>query len=282
MKVAWHRRSLIRTLSVMALSMSLLIWMSAAVLPAGAQGASDWSQYLNGPAHSSYNAAATSITVAAVQAGDLQPVWRWVPPASTNGANTALMASPTVVDGVVYIGDEDGEFYAIDEASRSVLWSRFLGYDTPKPSGPCSGIYTLGVTSTAAVLPDPVSGNLTVYVNSADGNLYALDAQTGNIDWKSVVDVPSTTVNDYYAWGSPLVVNGTVYVGTASECDHPLIPASVQAFDQENGDLVGALERAAEGQVGREHLEQPSGVGGWVSGRYHREQQRVDLSAAAL
>jgi hypothetical protein len=185
------RAAPLRPLSAICLVMALLVYLSSSVQPAGAQGSSDWTQYLDGPAHSSYNAEATSITVPGIKAGDLEPVWRWVPPGSTNGASTALMASPTVVDGVVYIGVEDGEFYAIDEATHSVLWSRYLGYDAPKPAEDCEHIYTQGITSTAAVLLDPVKNELTVYVNSPDGNLYALDAATGAVSWQAVVDVPA-------------------------------------------------------------------------------------------
>ena len=217
--------------------------------PAGAQAAADWPGYLYGPGHSSYNAAATAITVPAIQAGDLQPVWQWLPPAATNGGSTNIWASPTVVDGVAYVGVEDGEFYAIDEATQTVLWSQFLGYDTVKPDGQCfSG--GLGITSTATVAPDPMTGNPTVYVFGPDGNLYALDAASGDIDWKSAVDMPSLLVEDYYSWSSPLVANGKVYIGIASECDKPLVPAGLVAFDQESGAKVATWSSLPPGLVG--------------------------------
>jgi outer membrane protein assembly factor BamB len=64
------------------------------------------------------------------------------------------------------------------------------------------------------------------------------------------VDNPSTTVNDYYAWGSPLVANGHVYVGIASECDNPLVPAGVREFNQDTGARQGFWHSLPNGQAG--------------------------------
>jgi outer membrane protein assembly factor BamB len=155
-----------------------------------------------------------------------------------------LYASPTVFNGVAYIGAEDGEFYAVNEATQRSLWSRFLGLDKKLT---CR---TLGITSTATVANDPNTGNPTVYIFGPDGNLYALDARTGAIEWKSVVDTPSTTVNDYYSWSSPTVFNGVVYVGVASLCDNPLVPAGVAAFDQGTGALLARWTDEPSTRVG--------------------------------
>src|SRR5579864_8335246 len=149
--------------------------------------AADWSSYLHDPGHSSYNSAATSIATGNL--GNLQPVWRWRVAAPPNGASSSLWASPVVSNGVVYIGVEDGYFYAINEANQQVLWSRFLGYS---PAQTCPAI---GITSTADVVTDPSTGKPTVYVNAPDGYAYALDAATGSVVWKSVVGIPSSTQN---------------------------------------------------------------------------------------
>jgi len=214
---------------------------------AGTSSAS--SQYLNGPSHSSYYPSATSITPQAIAAGNLQPLWRWSVPASPNSGHSSMLASPAIVNGVIYIGANDGYFYAVSESSRSVLWSQFIGIDTGKPNGSC-GTGTAGIISTAAVVTDPTTGKLTVYVNGPDGNLYALNAATGKIVWKSVVDTPSTLVNDYYAWGSPLVVNGKVYIGISSECDAPLVPGGLDAFNQSTGALLATWNSVPAGALG--------------------------------
>ena len=104
---------------------------------ASAASPTDWTAYLNGPSHNSYNPSATSITVPGTQAGNLQPVWRWAPPASPNAGQPTIMATPAVLNGVFYVGVEDGIFYAVSEATQQILWSDFLGLRTPAPGGGC-------------------------------------------------------------------------------------------------------------------------------------------------
>ena len=47
-----------------------------------------------------------------------------------------------------------------------------------------------------------------------DGYLYELDGDTGATVWRAVVQIPSPTTNDSYAWASPTLYNGRVYVGS--------------------------------------------------------------------
>ena len=67
-------------------------------------------------------------------------------------------SSPAVVNGVVYIGSDDGNVYALNAANGAELWN-----------------YTTGgyVDSSPAV----VTG--VVYIGSDDGNVYALNAANG-------------------------------------------------------------------------------------------------------
>lgn len=150
------------------------------------------------------------------------------------------------MNGVVYIGANTGIFYALNESTGKILWQRSLGYVTGTTCGP------LGIVATATVEPAPGGGALTVYVAGGDGYLYALDAATGAVDWKSVIAIPSTTVNDYYDWSSPTVVNGNIYVGVASNCDSPLVAAGLKEYSQ----ATGALENFYHTYPG--HTAQPS------------------------
>src|SRR5262249_872767 len=141
----------------------------------GTSAAQDWPQWLFDNGHSSHNALATAITPA--NASTLVANWSFIDPQPAPGQpNAGFYSSPTVVNGVVYIGSNTGNFYALDEATGAVLWQQLLGFVTPTTCG--SGH---GVTSTATLATDPVSGTLTVYVGGGDGYLYALDAATGNI-----------------------------------------------------------------------------------------------------
>jgi outer membrane protein assembly factor BamB len=192
----------------------------------------DWSAYMTGPLHTSYNPGATAINNGTI--ARLSPLWQWNPPASPNTGTLADFASPIVANGVIYVGLADGEFYAVSEATQQVLWSQFLGFYT---STTCGG--TEGIVSTATVADDPSTGQPTVYVNAPNGYLYAMNAATGDVVWRSVVGIPSTTQNDYYAWGSPAVANGKVYVGVSSRCSTPDVPGGAIGFDQISGDQIG-------------------------------------------
>jgi outer membrane protein assembly factor BamB len=217
--------------------------LGAALFGAGAASASSqpnpgsgWPTFLYNSGHTSYNAGATAIQPATL--ARLVQAWKWATPASPNSGPNHLFASPTVVGGVIYIGAEDGYFYAVSEANQSVLWSRFLGIDPGlKSAGSCVK-RTKGITGTAAVAKDPTTGKRMVYVNAPNGYLYALSASTGKVIWKGMVGIPSATKNDYYAWGSPLVTNGEVYVGISSDSDCPLIPGGLVAFNQSTGATV--------------------------------------------
>lgn len=224
---------------------SVAVALVAVASPGQAAVPADWPGYLFGATHSSYNAAATAITPANAPA--LTRYWQWRPAAPTMAGQpkASLFASPTVYQGRVYIGANTGVFYALDLATRRVLWSRFLGFVTHKTCG------ARGFTSTATVAPDASRGGQpTVYVAAADGYLYALRASDGVTVWRAVVALPSSTQNDYYNWGSPAVGNGRVYMGVTSQCDNPLVRGGVKGYDQASGALLGTYFAMAPGRRG--------------------------------
>jgi outer membrane protein assembly factor BamB len=73
------------------------------------------------------------------------------------------------------------------------------------------------------VYSTPTAVDGTVYVGSSDGDLYALDAGTGSVDWQR--DLGRTVES------SPAVVDGTVYVGSS----HSGRGGGVYALDAERG-----------------------------------------------
>jgi polyvinyl alcohol dehydrogenase (cytochrome) len=237
------RRRALPVAAAVGLLSSLLVAVASSG-PAYAQSSGDWPQFMLNNSHSSYNTAATSITPTNV--ADLQPVWRWTVPASPNSATTGLYPTPVSVDGVLYIGANDGEFYAVNEATQQVIWSQFLGVI---PGIECNSV-PMGFVASAAVATDPSTGDLTVYVNAPDGYLYALDAATGDVLWKEVVGIPSATQNNYFPWGSPVVANGKVYVGIASYCDVPQVPAGVLGFNAGTGASLGEWHSLPDNETG--------------------------------
>ena len=145
----------------------------AAPTPAAAGASLDWPQYLHGPQHASVSAA-TAFTPS--NAASASQVWHWQPPNLTGKPASRLDASPTVVAGRVYIGAGSGGFYALNETTGAVVWSRQL--DT-EPNVTCPA---RGITATAAVKLDPATGPRTVYVSGARYT-YSLNAATGTLVW---------------------------------------------------------------------------------------------------
>jgi outer membrane protein assembly factor BamB len=225
--------------------------LAAPAIPAAASAAArpdqtyiNWPSYLNGVQHTSYQPAATSITTAT--APDLTTAWKFTAPKSTTPGQPggSFYSSPSVYDGVVYIGADSGNFYALNETTGKVIWQSFLGY-VPKLS--CGA---RGISDTATVETDPSTGVLTVYVSGGNGYLYALNANTGATIWQSVIALPSSTKNDYYDWSSPTVVNGNIYIGVSSQCNDPNILGGLEEYNQTTGAQENFWQTRTTGQFG--------------------------------
>jgi len=227
--------------------------LGCTVLAAGRAGATtnavNWGSYLNGPSHSSYQPKATAITP--TNAASLVPAWSFLPstppiPALYQGFDS----SPTVFNGVVYIGSTNGTFYALNATTGQVIWSDFIGY---VPSF-TKGCMPHGFVSTATVAKSPSTGNLAVYVAAPDGYLYAFDAKTGATVWRSVIAIPSQTKEDYFNWSSPTVSAGKIYVGISSHCSLDVggnpQRGGVLAFDQGTGASLASFYTVPSGDTG--------------------------------
>lgn len=207
--------------------------------PSGPGWSASWPQYLFDPEHTSINESATAFS-ANLHPRDVSVAWTWNPEAATEHGQPPpqLFASPTVVDGTVYIGANTGIFYAIDARTGVPEWQQNLGWVS---EGTCGA---RGITSTAAY-----SGG-TIYVGGGDGKLYALDAIGGRIVWSTRIVEPGREQNRAYLWSSPLVSHGEVFVGVSSQCDHPLIRGGVVAVDAKTGKVDARYWTVPKGQVG--------------------------------
>lgn len=123
--------------------------------------------------------------------------------------DSRITSSPAVSGGVVYFGSFDSNFYAVDAASGKLKW-KF------KTSGErrFAGTHLHGAEPASETMPDPfdfflsspVVWNGAVYFGSGDTNIYALDADTGNLKWKfKTGDV---------VHASPAISEGTLFVGS--------------------------------------------------------------------
>jgi len=184
----------------------------------------DWSAYLNGPSHTSYSPTQTAITPAS--ASNLVQKWH-------DMTGQDFLASPTVASGAVFIGSDNGWFYKLNETTGAVEHKAFLGYRQQNLCG------AHGIVDTATVAVSPRTHRPTVYVGSANGYLYAFNASSLSLEWKSVIAIPSPTVTDYYEWSSPTVAHGKIYIGVSSDCDSPLIRGGLIGYNQATGKKLG-------------------------------------------
>ena len=120
-----------------------------------------------------------------------------------------IVSSPAVAGGVVYFASYDGGFYAVDAWNGKLKW-RFNNAGERR----FAASHIHGALPAAETMPDPFDCYLsspavwhgTVYFGSGDGNIYALNAATGAVQWKfKTGDV---------VHASPAISGGTLFVGS--------------------------------------------------------------------
>lgn len=108
---------------------------------------------------------------------------------------------PVVVEGVIYIGGQDGALYAIEAATGKTRWHYQTGVGLPSDptivvdaEEPMAGIEVMsrflneGAPPRRAINATPLVDQGTVYFPSGDRTFYALAAASGALKWK--LDLP--------------------------------------------------------------------------------------------
>ena len=111
---------------------------------------------------------------------------------------------------LVFVGAIDGYLYALERKTGHIAWQHQCKF---------------GIWSTPYVYKDRV------YITALDKKVYCLDCQSGKLVWKK--DIDGTRI-----FGSPVVINDRLYIGTNA--------ARLHELDPETGDWLGyfqALER---------------------------------------
>lgn len=137
-----------------------------------------WPMFRCDPTHSGFSSSSAMSTN--------QSQWQFT-------THSSVQSAPAVAGGVVYVGSNDFDVYALNASTGSEIWS----YPTYSP-----------VTSSPAVI------NGVVYVGSSSGTFYALNSTTGLQIWSCQIG--------YSVGSSPTVVGGVVYIGGADEGENAL------------------------------------------------------------
>jgi outer membrane protein assembly factor BamB len=190
-KVAVYRWLRFRTESLAV--MMLLLWLanaSVAQPPISSKASSDqWPVYRG-------SALATGVAVSPLPE-KLAVAWKF------SADVGPVEATPVILDGVVYVGDVDGNFLALQLATGKLLWrqkfdSGFISSAAVNQSLVIVGDYdgklrALGREDGSLRWEFDTDGEIDsgasfykdlVLVTSQDGKLYALDANSGSLKWK--------------------------------------------------------------------------------------------------
>ncbi len=145
--------------------------------------------------------AAVLIVALIVASGATTDIVRFSPSGSENAApgnglkwrfktGGIFESSPTVANGVVYIGSTDKTVYAVGARDGTLKWK---------------------FKTDGEIISSPTVINGAVYIGSYDNYLYALNAIDGSVKWKYKT---GTDANFHTAVCTPQVANGVVYVGS--------------------------------------------------------------------
>jgi len=114
----------------------------------------------------------------AINTTDGKHIWNFT-------ANEKYEASPTSIDGIVYIGADDNNFYALNASTGAQIWNYSTGNDIRSSS--------------------VVTTNM-IFIASKDNRIYSLNTTTGTHLWNY------TAGNQILS--SPSIANGIVYIGS--------------------------------------------------------------------
>jgi polyvinyl alcohol dehydrogenase (cytochrome) len=200
-----NRRAKIAVVAALLLACTVLS-------PAGA--AANWPMYGHDLANSR-DAGSDGPSPALAQT--LAPYW------SFKGTQGRFTGTPAVWGSTVVEGSDGGVVYALDAATGKLLWSRSVGAE---------------VNGSAAIARGVVY--VPVNIDEANGighpSVVALRLSNGKPLWQTTID--DQTSSDVY--GSPVVDNGTVYIGTCASYAEDFLPAvhdrgSVVALNAKTG-----------------------------------------------
>jgi polyvinyl alcohol dehydrogenase (cytochrome) len=199
-------------------------------LPAGADPGLT-STYLHDDARDGYFASETAIN--ATTAPNL--VEQWTAREEFPGGTT----EPIDSGGVLYWSDSAGTLHATNETTHADNWTYPLGTTFSS----CFG-GNAGPDSTPTVAS--VNGVSTVFLGGGTGQFLAINAATGALLWQDQL----TTSSAGFVWSSPLLYNGSIYIGVASVADCPLVPGELFRLDAGTGTTQATFTTVPDGCLG--------------------------------
>jgi len=215
-------------------------------------------------------------TLYALQPGNGAEVW-------SAPMGESFLSRPVEYEGNVYVGGTDGSLHSFDYVSGRQMWEYSTGgWVMSSPAATTRAVYfgsndgyfySLSLAGKLnwkfktgeAIWSQPAihesEGRLLAVFSSNDGNVYALDTETGKQIW---------SFSAYGKPGSPSEYEGAFIFGTSTGRVYSLAASPVCSFSwPKNGDVVGNwstdLEGTAHSDVGVEKVEVRAGDGQWMT-----------------
>ncbi|WP_051797168.1 outer membrane protein assembly factor BamB family protein [Catenuloplanes japonicus] len=235
-----RRHVLFRLLTLVAAVLPLIVVTAGPASAGTHQRDGDWPTWQGDSLGSRHNAAERRINPAT--AGRLTLKWAF----GYAKSDAPVRSQPAVVDGVVYFGGPDGNFYARDARTGAARWAFALSSVDP---GAGAGLVWDGPTVAAGK----------VFFGDSRGYVYALDQRTGRLIWAR--DTESHPAGGHTS--SPLYHDGRIYIGASSGentggADYPCCTFRGH---------IDALDARTGAQVWRYYtVPEPVQVGTWPSG----------------
>ncbi len=192
-----------------------------------------------GPLAGNQRQAPDETIISAATVGNLVPKWSF-----TSAGNIA--STPTVAGGTVYFDDDWGGVYALSARTGKQVWMRWMSSYT-------------GQNSSASRSSPAVYGSLIILADRRSGNVVGVDRSTGNMVWETDVDQGAQKNPWLMLTASPVVHDGTVYIGTSSSEEYavtqstsyvPTFRGSVTALDAATGQIKWQSFVVPEGYTG--------------------------------
>lgn len=146
-----------------------------------------------------------------------------------------VSATPTVVNGTLYVPDWGSKLWAIDTDDGRTIWSKSIPDYTGIPgdlsrTSPAYWRGHLFIGTNALTVPQSPTAH--------GAYLISIDAQTGQERWKTLVDPDPAII----VTSSPTVDNGVIYIGTSSKAEtlpeKPTFRGSLEAIDARTGRIL--------------------------------------------
>lgn len=201
----------------------------------GDTSAGDWSMYNDITSASDWNSAETTLSTSTASSLSMA--------ASATGLGTIQSSIPVAAFGHVFVGSNSGYETALNVGSMSQYWSTYLGTDGPVATCPNSSQYGVVSSPTAATVNGTTN---VVYLSGGDAALYALNASTGGILWRTQL----AALPNNFSFVSPLLYNGALYTGIASYGDCPLVQGQFFKINPLTGAIEATFLMAPNGCIG--------------------------------